>query len=392
WLAFACLGILATTGFTAWSIFLLFAVGSLLLSKHSFSLHVNATTLVIFAGTALIVATAFLLYPDGVASIGDSFVRYWGSFSFERQSLRNMLIVMAISEPLIVVFGVIGLISVWAEYRDKRPRIAVLVVLYVILFVTRADTLDFYSVHLFIGAVFAGIGIERIIRHVAESRIDRNQLLASVAAILIAIIILLLQLSYYAYLIHSSSEGTANAFYLAGLSSLILLGLIILLIGYNSRLAIAVVSVSILVVLSAHAFGLAWELGDSPSSNVRLLWFEQVTTRGIDSLENSLESWSERGLLSDSSVFINSDHVGSEILWLARDLKTTDSIAKADLVITSPSEDLTAPGNWRKTHFQVAERLILNGISPSGWIRSILNRYPLPAKLPSEITVWVRDN
>jgi uncharacterized protein (TIGR03663 family) len=292
--------------------------------------HALREAVLIGGATCILAATGLLLRPAGVAAVPESVSAWLGAWSAAQSvGALRLFQILIVYEPLIVIFGLAGLIAALRRVTGLIMLLAVWTIgaFIVALLQPGRQTFDLTLV-LTPLALLGGLLIEQLARalelHGAWKAEGLFWLMAAVV------------LGFAAINTAQGAVGPGAASVFLGLQinvvttlgagmvllAAVLIGVFVLLIGWQATLRAALVTLFVsLVVVS---FSSAWSLTQLHAGSAReLLWGPTTSTVDVRALREAVEAASKRktGVLNQAEVAVTLPQDDAVLRWTLRDFK-----------------------------------------------------------------------
>ncbi len=311
----------------------------------------NRRTIPVALAAAILTSTAFLLFPAGVGAVGDGLAGWAAGFGSPFRGLGQLATILLVYEPLALLLGLAGL--VWALWRGGPHArwLAVWGALGAGLALLRPGQPDApLLVGLPLGLLAAAYGLEMGLREVLDGELSgglgRSTLMAATAALAILGAHIWVSLGQYARFALSNSERSSASLLLAGVSAVLVAGVIALLWTYSHKLATRSLLLAALLIGTFYSWGRAWEVGHTHAADPREAWVTEGTAPGARILVKSLTAASLRSAGSAHALPVTVQRSDADpwLRWYLRDFEVTwvDALQPAIIsqAVITPIEQL----------------------------------------------------
>jgi hypothetical protein len=272
--------------------------------------------LLVAVASLILGGTCLFFFPDGLGITADGLTAWLGGFrlGWGGRSLGILLVY----ELLILLFGLLGLaLGLWRGDSFAKTW-AGWAVAGLALVLVRPDQPDAPFVLLIPLAFLAGMVLDAILPRQWNGR---NPLVAyGSAVVLVALgVHIVISLGQYGRQITYNSERATASLLLAGISGILVVGVVALIWTYSRIEALRGLTVALIVLLAGYGWGRAWELGHDHQADPRELWVEEATAPGARILVDTLRITSERATRASYTLPVTVQSHDPVLRWYLRD-------------------------------------------------------------------------
>jgi uncharacterized protein (TIGR03663 family) len=370
--------------------------------------HTLRDAVLIGGAACLLAATALFLRPTGLAGVPEilsAWLRAWSGV--DSIGALRMFQILIVYEPLIVLFGLTGLIMALRRVTAFIMLLSIWMigVFMVLLLQPGRQVFDLVLV-LTPLALLGGLVIERVARALEQHGAWRAEGLFWLTAAVVS--------GFAAINASQTAQGTLSTSLLLGmpislatslsvgvlLLALVVCGIFALIIGWRATLRAGVVT--LFALLAVMSFSSAWGLTQVRPGNPReLLWGPTATALDVHALRTALEAASRQrtGLLDQAPVAVTLPQDDAVLRWYLRDFKQAQyNAAVSDLasIIVAPQGSTFPPFVTDAYRGQVFNTQIMwepSQLTDNDLLRWWLYRESDSPLLPVQSTVvWVKLN
>jgi hypothetical protein len=271
----------------------------------------------LMAVASLILGGTFLFFfPDGLGITADGLTVWLNGFSLSWGG--RSLGILLVYELLILLFGLLGLaLGLWRG--DSFSKIwSAWALAGLALVLVRPDQPDAPFVLLIPLALLGGMVLDAIL---PRQRNGWNPLATyGSAVVLVALgVHIFISLGQYGRQITYNSERATASLLLAGISGILVVGVVALIWTYSRIEALRGFTVAVVVLLALYGWGRAWELGHDHQADPRELWVDEATGPGARILVDTLRTTSERAARASYTLPVTVGSHDPVLRWYLRD-------------------------------------------------------------------------
>ena len=358
---------------------------------------VSRRPLLLAAGVLIASSTIFFFFPAGLGVTADGLTEWLAGFKLGWAG--RLLGILAIYELFILLFGLPGIVlTLWRG--DKQAKALVYwALLGLALALLRPNQPDAPFLFLIPLALSAGIFLNALWNRETESHTQR----IAAAAIIILGAHIFISLGQYAYYVPSNPSRATASLLLAGISVILVFGIVALTWTYSRTSALRSLTMALLVLLSIFSWGKAWELGQTHQSDPRQLWVREATAPGARILVETLETSSERNTRDSHTLPLTVQSGDPLLQWYLRDFTNVtwvDALQAAVIseAVIAPVEQQDPLLGDNYTGMDLDLRLkspVMTDRSVAAGLRWLLLRNPAAGGSPtatSRVVLWIRQD
>ena len=364
------------------------------------NLHWAALALV---AAAVGVSTLGLVYRSGLGALGNSIAVWFGEFSPASggQPLGAIPLALGTYEPLLLVFGTLGLVLAWldrSEFLQASGYAAIGAYLFLLVFPGRSvQDLPWALIPWMPLAAHALVRLARL----PGSEDERWGLAGHMAVLIVLFVFVWLNLAGYASATRLGAVTLAdNTRLLLVLATFALMAVISALFaaGWAKDVALTGLGMSAAIALGLYTLSTGWGLTQLRPAEASELWNTRPATSGLWMLVSTVQEVSSRnvGAARDIQVAVKADR-DSALGWAFRDFPKATFVADLgaaidDPVVIAPLEDQSpALGSaYVGQPFVVSEGLANAQLAPANWVDWFVFRRT--AGETSQVILWVRQD
>ncbi|HTP07474.1 MAG TPA: glycosyltransferase family 39 protein [Anaerolineae bacterium] len=370
--------------------------------------HTLRDAVLIGGVTCILAATALFLRPDGLANVPESVSAWLGAWSaVDEIGALQLFQILIVYEPLIVLFGLAGLIM---SLRRLTGLVMVLSVwtigAFIIALLQPGRQVFDLALVLTPLALLGGLAIESLAHALEQHGAWKIEgLFWSVAAVVLGFAAINTAQTAISATTSASFLGMPLGVATSVSLSLVLLavvfgGVFMLVIGWRATLRAA--TMMLFVLLAVISFSSAWNLAQMHAGNPReLLWGPTTTTLDVRAMREAIEAASKRqsGILNQAQVAVTLPKDDPVVRWYLRDFKNAQyNAVVSDLapIIVAPQGSTFPPfvtDSYQGKPFVTQTLWEPSQLTDKDMLRWWLYRESDVAPLPAQsYVVWVKVN
>jgi hypothetical protein len=341
-LAGAALGLGVASGGAFLSLFLTLLLGVLIVRPaHLVAAGRDLATrrpLLMAAASLALGGTFLFVFPDGLGVTADGLAAWLSGFKLGWGD-RSAGILLIYELP-ILLFGLLGLVlGLWRGDSFARTW-SVWVLGGLVLVLVRPNRPDVPFALLVPLALLGGMVLDAILPRRWE---DWSPLVTYGSAVALVALgaHIFISLGQYGRQISYNSERATASLLLAGISGILVVGVVALIWTYSRMEALMGLTVALAVLLALYGWGRAWELGHDHQADPRELWVDEATAPGARILVDTLRTTSERARRASYTLPVTVQSGDPVLHWYLRDFAEVAWVDSLQPGITS--EAVVAP-------------------------------------------------
>jgi uncharacterized protein (TIGR03663 family) len=370
--------------------------------------HTLRDAVLIGGVTCMLAATTLLLRPTGLANVPESVSAWLGAWSaVDSIGALRLFQILLVYEPLIVLFGLAGLIMSLRRLSGLIMLLSVWMIgAFIVALLQPGRQVFDLALVLTPLALLGGLLIDRLAQALEQHGAWKAEGLFWIAAAVV------LGFAAINTAQTATSAKTSNLFLGMSLNvvtsmslglallAAVIGGVFVLLIGWRATVRAAVVTV--FVALAVISFSSAWSLTQLRAGNPReLLWGPTTTTQDVRALREAIEAASRRrtGFLNQAEVALTLPQDDPVLRWTLRDFKKAQvNAVVSDLapIIVAPQGSSFPPfvtDTYRGKPFITQAMWEPSQLTDNDMLRWWLYRESDVAPLPTRpYVVWVKTN
>lgn len=346
WVAGAALGLGISSGGAFLSLGLTLVVALLLGRPDALMAacrdFVTRKPMAVAAASFVLGATFLFFFPAGLGVSADGLSAWLNGFRLELSG--RALGILLTYELLILLSGLCGLVlGLWRGDSFARTW-ALWVLAGLVLMLVRPGQPD-VPLLLLIPLAFLGSMVIDAVLSAGDDEASPLVAYGSAAALVLLGAHIATSLGQYGRQIAYNSERATAGLLLAGVSGILVVGVIALIWTYSRTGALRGLTMALSLLLAVYAWGSAWELGHDHQADPRELWVEEATAPGARILVDTLRTTSERARRASFTLPAAVQADEPVLRWLLRDFTNVswvDSLqpgTTSEAVVTSEELD-----------------------------------------------------